>query len=241
MVVTFIGDSLTAGNLGIPYLRSVALPPETRVVNRGRDGDTVVGIRDRLDPALRTDGASVLVIQVGANDILLPEMEQRGGEWRSFVKKMIAGGRVPTGNTDEFEAIYEELIATAGSWGIARVVGVTIPPLGENLYTERNRRREEFNTRIRRATNRSDGVLADAAAEFETALGDLPARSDFFFTRPQDFAMDLRRIRREKGAGILAEQRGLHLTMDGAHLNESGAGLMARTVSAALWRAWASF
>ena len=236
MVIPCIGASLTAGTLGIPYLSSVALPPETKVVNRGRDGDTVAGVRDRLDPALRTDGASVLVIQVGANDILLPEMEERGGGWTSFVKEMIAGGSVPTSNTDEFEAIYEELIATAGAWGITRVVGVPIPPLGENLHTERNRRREEFNNRIRRATNRSDGVLADAAAEFETALGDLPALSDFFFTRPQDFVIDLRRLHRDKGAKILAEERGLRLTMDGAHLNESGAALMARTVSAALRR-----
>lgn len=234
MTVTFIGDSLTAGKLGIPYLKSVTLPPETAIVNRGRDGDTVAGVRARLDEVLRTDTASVLVIQVGANDTLLPEMARRGGEWTPFIAQMTAAGSIPTPNPDEFEALYEELLAAAEAWGTPRVIGVTVPPLGENLNSERNRHRGQLNMRIRRAVEGYGVHLADAAAAFEDELKGVEPPSDYFFQSPREFTADLRRLRRERGAEKLTEERGLHLTMDGAHLNECGAALMARTISAAV-------
>ena len=234
MTITFIGDSLTAGNLGIPYLKSVKLPPGTRVVNRGRDGDTAAGVRDRLQAALRTDGASILVIQVGANDILLPEMARRGGGWTPFINQMISQGSIASPNPEDFESIYTELITTAGAWGITEVIGVTIPPLGENLSSARNRGREQLNRRIRRALAASGAALADAAEAFENALEESANPSDYFFSTPAEFITDLRRIRREKGTRTLCKQRGLHLTMDGAHLNETGAALMAQVISAVI-------
>ena len=234
MTITFIGDSLTAGSLGIPYLKSLTLPPGTRLVNRGRDGDTVAGVRDRLQAALQTDGASILVIQVGANDILLPEMARRGGLWTPFINQMISEGSVASPNPEDFESIYTGLITTAGAWGITQVIGVTIPPLGENLSSPRNRSRDQLNRRIRRALAASGAALADVAEAFETALKAAPEHSDYFFSAPEEFITDLRQMRREKGTRTLCEQRGLHLTMDGAHLNETGAALMAQVISAAV-------
>jgi lysophospholipase L1-like esterase len=54
MTITLIGDSLTAGNLGIPYSRylNLNLPDDVLVLNRGLDGDTVQGIFSRLEDTL---------------------------------------------------------------------------------------------------------------------------------------------------------------------------------------------
>jgi len=234
MTVTLIGNSLTAGNLGIPYARYLNFPENAHVVNRGRDGDTVRGVRARMDEVLRSDGPDVLVVQTGANDILLPEMAARGGTWTAFVDEMAEHGSVPTPDPSKFGAAYKEILDIAFSWGVEHVVAVTIPPLGEDLASQRNRERKNLNDQIRMAADTGGARLADVAAAFESELAEVGVPSEWFFGKPADFVSDVRRVRREKGAAAISEERGLYFTMDGAHLNERGAALMGRIVSDAV-------
>jgi lysophospholipase L1-like esterase len=232
MTITLIGDSLTAGSLGIPYSRYLNLPDDAPIL-KGLDGDTVQGIFGRLEDALRVDGPDVLVIQVGANDILLPEMAARGGDWTAFVSEMTARGSRPAADIGIFGETYTNLIEMASAWGTDRVVCVTIPPVGENLESERNRKRLEYNKRIRAAADSAGAEVVDVAAEFEKELK-IVTTSDWFFGEPADFTADVRKVRRAKGAMKLSEERGLYLTMDGAHLNERGAELMGKVISRAI-------
>jgi lysophospholipase L1-like esterase len=180
------------------------------------------------------DGPEVLVVQTGANDILLPEMAARGGAWTTFVDEMSKRGSVPTPDPLKFGAAYEDVLDIAFSWGVEHVVAVTIPPLGENLTSQRNQSRESLNDQIRRAADAGAARLADVAAAFESELAEIEVLSDWFFGKPADFISDVRRVRREKGAAAMSEERGLYFTMDGAHLNERGAALMGRIVSDAV-------
>lgn len=230
MTITLIGDSLTAGNLGIPYSRYLKFPETTNISNRGRDGDTVIGIQNRIDDALRVDSPDILVIQVGANDFLLPEMAARGGSWTAFVDQMTARGSLPSSDAESFAERYANLVRTASSWGIDRTICVTIPPTGEDLSSERNRIRGVFNQYILKTATEEGAEIADAARGFEDILSGLDT-SDWFFGEPEDFTADVRKVRREAGAVRLSEKRGLYLTMDGAHLNEAGAELMAEVIS----------
>ncbi|MCK5249864.1 MAG: hypothetical protein KAJ98_07870, partial [Spirochaetaceae bacterium] len=113
MTITLLGDSLTAGNLGIPYTEYLKLPEESRVINHGMDGDTILGVCSRLDDALRTDKPDILVIQTGANDLLLPEMAARDGNWTPFIEEMTARGSLPTPNYNTFAGIYTHMIEAA--------------------------------------------------------------------------------------------------------------------------------
>lgn len=234
MTLTLIGDSLTAGNLGIPYLQYLSITPDIQVHNRGRDGDTVQGVFRRLDDVLRSDGPEILVIQVGANDILLPEMSARGGNWTSFVEQMTREGITPSADIGEFSDIYTELIGTASTLGVDGIVCATIPPIGEVLETERNRLRVELNRQIRESAGTAGIGLADVAEKFESILKSVSAPSEWFFGDPADFITDIRTVRRSGGAMALSKERGLILTMDGAHLNERGGELMAQVISHAI-------
>lgn len=230
MKITLIGDSLTAGNLGIPYEKYLKFADTILVRNHGLDGDTVVGVQSRLEDALREDGPDVLVIQVGANDFLLPEMASRGGAWTTFVDQMIARGSLPSSDAESFGESYANLIRTASSWGVGRIVCVTIPPTGEDLSSERNRIRRGFNLQIMRVAADAGAEIADVAGGFGDVLSGLDT-SDWFFGEPEDFTADVRTVRRKRGSMSLAEERGLYLTMDGAHLNETGGALMAGIIS----------
>ena len=234
MTITLLGDSLTAGNLGIPYTEYLKLPEESRVINHGMDGDTILGVCSRLDDALRTDKPDILVIQTGANDLLLPEMAARDGNWTPFIEEMTARGSLPTPNYNTFAEIYTDMIEAASSRGIDGIVCVTIPPIGENLGSERNHRRVEYNRQIRETAGAAGAGIADAAEKFENLLKELTPLSDWFFDNPMDFTTDTRKLHRAKGAMALSEKRGLYLTMDGAHLNERGAELMGTVISRAI-------
>jgi len=238
MTLMLIGNSLTAGNLGIAYSRYLDFPekPDNRIINLGLDGDTLQGVKNRLRKALEKEIPDILVIQTGANDILLPEMKSRGGDWASFVKAMTDRGSIPAAGPGEFLDIYSEMIeeTTARGIDIRDIICVTIPPLGENLQSSRNRIRRDFNRSILKAVKDTGAVPADAAREFEQLLQGIETPSDWFFENPEDFTADVKEVRRGKGAMKLSEERGLYLTMDGAHLNEKGAELMAGVISTAI-------
>lgn len=72
------GDSLTAGfglaqNESYPYLLQKRLDAdgfEYEVVDAGLSGDTTVGGLDRIDWVLEGDGISIMILELGGNDLL---------------------------------------------------------------------------------------------------------------------------------------------------------------------------
>ena len=82
------GDSLTAG-FGLeeiesyPYLLQQKLKTEGfdyEVVNAGVSGDTSLGGLERIDWTLETDNATILILELGANDLLrgVPPEKMKG-------------------------------------------------------------------------------------------------------------------------------------------------------------------
>jgi acyl-CoA thioesterase-1 len=81
------GDSLTAGfgleeTESYPYLLQQRLNNEGynyEVVNAGVSGDTSVGGLERIDWTLETDNAQILILELGANDMLrgLPPVKMK--------------------------------------------------------------------------------------------------------------------------------------------------------------------
>lgn len=236
MILTLIGDSLTAGKLGVAYADWLNLPDDTDLINLGKDGDTVRGVRDRLSEALSDTLPDILVIEAGANDILLPEMKSRGGEWASFVADMEKRGSRPAESTEKFESTYRDMLSICEAKGIRCVIAVTIPPLGEGPAPLQDKRRKEMNRIILKLAEEHRAEVADVACLFEEVLENFLVRSDWFFDSPSVFTTDLRRIRRDRSAMPLSEERGLYLTVDGAHLNEKGAEMMGIAVSNAVFR-----
>ncbi len=72
------GDSLTAGfgleeNDSYPYLLQQKLNSEGyryEVINAGVSGDTSLGGLERIDWTLETEGVEILILELGANDLL---------------------------------------------------------------------------------------------------------------------------------------------------------------------------
>jgi lysophospholipase L1-like esterase len=228
-----LGDSLTAGILGISWLEILRDRPALRsceLINAGENGFTMAGLASRLTAYLeKEDVPDILVLEGGANDILLPHMQSAGRAWDPFIRKLRRHGSRPAASLPDFSRTLAGIYETAERAGIGKVVCCTIPCLGEDLESPLNRRREEYNRILRESSD----LVADAAAAFEAVLRPLPP-SSYLFQTPEELQEDAQTLS-NRGEEPLCGSRGLHLTIDGAHLNGRGARIFAETVAKSLF------
>jgi len=240
--ILFMGDSLTAGKLGASYLEVLQNDPEMRnrtFINAGEDGYTIEGIRIRMESILDSGNLpDVLVVEGGANDLLLPFMRSSGHEWDPFIRKLKRHGSIPLESEEAFREGMKRILSAAFDRGIKNVLTCTIPCLGENLSTPLNRKRERYNRIIRTVTGEFQESLyecscVDAALPFEAELEQFQPGSDHLFKTPEELMKDAGRILKE-GEDRICSERGLRLTIDGTHLNRTGAQMLAEVFRKAL-------
>ena len=231
--VLCLGDSLTAGNLGVSWLeifKAEHRASNFELINAGEDGYTMAGLESRLNSFLeKGEIPDILILEGGANDILLPHMQSIGKSWDPFIRKLLRHGSRPASSLIEFEQTLKEIITLAGNAGISRICCCTIPCLGEDPGSPLNLRREEYNGIIRNVSP----CLADTALAFETVLKSHSASSPYLFKTPDDLYKDSL-VLQKFGESELCGKRKLHLTIDGAHLNRRGAQLFAETIAISL-------
>lgn len=75
MKITCLGDSLTYGNVGYSYIDFI--DKRIHAVNKGKNGDTVIGARRRLEKILNQSkyDSPIYVLGIGTNDLLLPYLK----------------------------------------------------------------------------------------------------------------------------------------------------------------------
>jgi lysophospholipase L1-like esterase len=233
--VLLLGDSLTAGHPGVGYpgmMARLGFPRELAV--EGRGGATVTEVRWRLNPMIARHSPGAVLVEVGANDILIPHFHRRGGSWKKLAMNLQFRGNVPMTTPEAFMKTFGELLESVPT-GV-EVVLATVACLGEVPGSELNRARNRYNEVIRNLARKHGAGLADTAEAFDRKLRNLENPSPYFMDRHSSDFLQTVITAPDAGADYLSRRRGLHLTMDGAHLNSRGARLYALTVMAALSR-----
>ncbi|HHV62698.1 MAG TPA: SGNH/GDSL hydrolase family protein [Firmicutes bacterium] len=157
MNLVIVGDSLTQGVPGCSYVSVLKrMLPSFSITALGLGGDTLLGISQRITAYLSEAGEGVapipevVVIEAGANDILMPLLERRGMGWEGLGRKLRARGSLPTSDPSEFGALYRKTVNRILEAGVRKVVAVTIACLGEVPSSPPNRLRDAFNAEIRK-------------------------------------------------------------------------------------------
>lgn len=235
-----MGDSLTAGKIGASYLSLLESEESLSVynlINAGENGFTMAGLHRKLQAYLtKNETPEYLVLEAGANDLLLPHMQKAGPAWDPFIRKLSRHGSIPASSSRDFKKQCSNILSTAMDCGSSIAFVCTIPCLGENLGSKLNIQREEYNRILRDLCSDYSNdlftcICIDAALEMKPIIAD--SQSNWLFESPQDLQNDALTIR-EKGEGILCNERGLLLTIDGAHLNQRGARLLSSIMQKAL-------
>jgi len=226
-----VGDSLTVANPGASYVKLLKKMQNTySVIAKGRGGDTLLGINRILKRLLPKYKPSVVVIEVGANDILLPFLKSRSGNWERLVNRLVKRGSIPTVKTSQFQALYSETIEMVKQHSVITIVLTTISCLGEDLTNELNKRRDEYNNIIRIFARQYEVKLADVGEVFDAYLKKLNKPSKYLMPDYYYIYLDSLYTMIEKFADNLSARRDLSLTIDGVHLNRLGANIFAETI-----------
>jgi lysophospholipase L1-like esterase len=218
MRVVFFGDSLTVGRPGVSYFRLLQQANTGRsLVNRGKGGDSVIGLYRRLARTPDACDADMAFVWIGANDVF-PQVSWTFPWVRRLLRQPWSRDRAT------FEAYYRRLLDLL-SPRAQRVVAVAPLMLGELPENEWNRQLAALSESVRLIASEYANVeyldLRPYMPLLDSSPSDYLASSAFGVLRDALLLKTLQRVDR------VAARRGLSLTLDGVHLNSVGAAAVA--------------
>lgn len=109
--VLCIGDSLTFGNVGYSYVKFLE---KLKIINKGLNGDPILGIEKRLKKYLSLKcykDIDLIILWGGTNDILLPNLKKVSAFWNiSNTLRPFFFGYHYCESDEEFYNVYERII-----------------------------------------------------------------------------------------------------------------------------------
>ncbi len=220
MKISFWGDSLTEGVPGSSYFNNLArrLPDHT-FSNYGRGGDTVISLHKRIQRIEPLDPVDMAFLWIGTNDVLLG---------LSFSLRLIGFfRRLPTSkNIAEFKGHYQSILSILSQ--SARIV-VTVPPIliGEDLDNRWNQELVLLAQSIEELTAlQKVATYLDLRTPFIHRLSQ-KRPSQYLPVSALQIMRDEMKLKTNSQIDRQADERGLHTTLDGVHLNSTGADIVA--------------
>lgn len=212
-LVVAAGASLTRGTLGADWVGRLRERPEFRgytFVNSGVNGDTTAGLLARTDTDIVRCRPDAVTLLIGTNDV--------------------RDGVPPQRYRDNLAAIVERIRSRTS----ARIALMSLPPLGEDLDADINRRVAAYNTEIKKVAARA-GV--DYVPVHETLAERLRGRGGggaaFGFGFGLAYRAGAEHYLLGRSWDEIARGNGLELFVDHIHLSDRGGAMV--TDLAAQW------
>jgi lysophospholipase L1-like esterase len=228
MRIAFFGDSLTSGVPGSSYFAILRERfPDDTLLNFGKGNDTVVSLYRRISAMQFDKPLDIAFLWIGVNDV--PQTDR----WPYGAFNTLLAQRQAR-DMDEFRAYYRTTLNLLCD--NARRVIVAPPALrGENPENRWNRRLAALAGLIQDvAANCERAEFLDLRTIFAQELAERPIISDHVPENPFRVLLDALILRTDGQIDRKAAKRGLHLTLDGVHLNSAGARLVAEEFAVAI-------
>lgn len=217
------GDSITQGSIGSAYVAKLARAlPTVDVINCGIDGDTTYNLLERLERDVLALQPDVVTIMVGLNDFGTAYGERLSRAYYRFLKKNPIAIDIPA-----FEAFYSAIIRRLSEAGIT-VVLLTPTTLGEVPDTPGQALLDGYVAAVHRLAAHYELPLIDVRVRFVAALRAHPYAGPIYHL--WRVPLDNLAIRLGATYETIARRRGYRLLVDGVHLSDAGATLVAQTV-----------
>lgn len=221
MKIGFYGDSLTAGHTGVSYLNILqAKFPQHQALNYGRDGDTVRSLYQRIVTQRLIQPLDLAFVWIGVNDVFVHVA------W-SFPLFKILERKLWARTPEEFTRNYANIL-TVLKPHTGKIVTVSPVCVGEDFRNRWNQQLEQYGQSIRQCSQADETIIA---CDLRTrAAQELTSKSISPYIVKSVFrvALDALMYREPADVDRISAARGLHLTLDGVHLNSRGANLAAQ-------------
>ena len=224
-IIACIGDSLTHGNIGqswVDYLRQEF--PNDIFLNEGINGNTAWQVIQRLDPILQCQ-PDLIILMIGTNDALGSFDINSGLRY----KKNNELPEVPT--LEKYKEHLNELIEKIGF--SSKFAICTLPPIGENVYSEVNKHVSLFNNYIKLIANQKKLSLLPVSDALCSEINSrtYPIKLDF---NSKAMPLMMKRILGgifhhylfKKSWNDISRAKGQWILFDQIHLNERGAEIV---------------
>lgn len=214
-VVVAAGSSSTQGTLGANWVAALRDRPENQgyeFVNAGINGNTSADLRKRVDTDIVACRPAAVTIMIGGNDVL---------------------GGVPL---DRYRDNLDAIVDRVRSGTTARIALMSLPPLGEDLDADLNRKLGAYNAVIKETATRAGAdylPVHERLADHLRQRGGEPAPYDFSF--PLAFGAATQHYLFGRTWDEVAHHGGRELHVDHLHLNDRGGAMI--TELAAQWLA----
>ena len=231
-VVICVGDSLTHGNVCFDYVHALASllePWGYTILNAGINSELAWNVLQRADRIVSADPAFIVLL-VGTNDA-------RGSEDQGAAKRYVKDMKLPQAPSEDFFFdSYRELLDEFGESDGARLITVTLPPLGERSGEEIDAVTDRFNAFIEEeARQRGLPCVSFGRALREQLLADAFEDTPAYSVKAS-YRLVLSALFRRYLLGWswkrISEGRRLKLHTDTIHLNEVSGGILVDMVEA---------
>ena len=207
--IALIGDSLTEGRPGIPFHNILKEKyPSITFINLGASGETVKSLYSRLSKLTLGSNYDLAFLWIGVNDI--------------YSKLLKVQAQPVAENLQEFSEYYIKVLNVVIS-SSKYVVLVSPAIIGENIRNSSNDELKDLSASIQSISNQHPNVrFLNMHSVFEEQLAKVHS-SDYISTSVFRVMKDVLFYKKPSRIDRLSSKRGLHLTLDGIHLNSNGA------------------
>jgi lysophospholipase L1-like esterase len=226
-MIQVYGDSITVGSPGISYCHY--LKKEIRFEKHGLGGDTVSGLFTRIN-SKKINSSDFFIIEIGTNDIMLPYLRSLSQKWQITINGIERSGRVISNSLDEFLGKYNQLMQKINP---NKVAIISIPCIGENTNSHLNQIVDKYNIEISNICKKYNKYYIDfnTIQKKEIQNNQSLGENEYFIKNdPSKMIMDVVLTNLLCLSDKLSKKRKLITTVDGVHLNKTGASLLAKAI-----------
>lgn len=211
-IVAAGGDSLTHATLSSDYIGIMRNKPELNrfdIVNAGQNGETAEGLLKRLDKDILSCDPDIVTILIGTNDAIRT--------------------KDITVTLQKYRKILAELITRIKVGSAARIILISIPPLGENLQSEKNKEIDQFNAILRSLSEENELYYLPFNEKLTAILATSGTnkKDQFVFSVLTIFKTAFKKIYLRLRYNEISAGNGFHLLNDGVHLNDKSGNILA--------------
>jgi len=220
MDIIFFGDSLTEGVPGASYYKILKEKlSEDSLVNCGKGGDTVTSLYHRIKKMNISKKYDIAFIGIGTNDVF-----KKVSNKYPLINKIL--NQTYAKDIEEFRKYYLDIIETV-SVNAKKIFTVSPLLIGENTHNKWNEDLGRLCEEIKGLSSKNKNVeYIDLRKDFISTLSSKKISS---YISPGTITNTVFSwlFNYPKLVEKKSRERGLHLTLDGAHLNHAGAQMVA--------------
>jgi|LGOV01.1.fsa_nt_gb lysophospholipase L1-like esterase len=223
MKVLFLGDSITEGVPGVSFITMMQDNSSSYdLVNRGVGGDTVSSLLKRVKKMNDLSSFDQIILFIGVNDVF-GKLTNTYKILKTLTKQRWAKDSLV------FKNQYTDLITLIIKENKNIII---VPPLliGEDINNKWNIELQSLRNIIIDISKHNNLEYLDVYSKFIQYLKDKHI-SDYLPMKITELYKDVQGLTNSVLVDQKSDTRGLHLTLDGVHINSSGATLISNTIS----------